>query len=125
MRCPTVQFIQRFEHQDIMLTEQALRNVQPVVGVDPDQMCIERGVMNCPTWYLKVTSPPKIVPFPRHNLVKLVASSVSHLTESSSRDAELLLREQVTPRLLEHHCLDRDIQPPHLPKPREPIRYFW
>ena len=43
---PTVQFLQRFEHRAIMLTEQALRNVQPIVGVDPDQMCIECGVMD-------------------------------------------------------------------------------
>ncbi len=29
-----------------MLTEQALRNVQPIIWVDPDQVRIERGVMD-------------------------------------------------------------------------------
>ncbi len=46
LKGPTVQSLQRFEHRAIMLTEQALRNVQPIVGVDPDQMRIERGVMD-------------------------------------------------------------------------------
>jgi hypothetical protein len=43
---PPVQLLQGFEHLAVMLIEQAFGNVQPVVWVDPDQVRIERGMMD-------------------------------------------------------------------------------
>ncbi len=43
---PPVQLLQGFEHLAVMLIEQAFGNVQPVIWVDPDQVRIERGVMD-------------------------------------------------------------------------------
>ncbi len=45
VECPPVQFLERIEHRSVVLTEQTLRNVQAIVGVNPDQVRIERGVM--------------------------------------------------------------------------------
>ncbi len=47
---PPVQLLEGLEHLAVMLIEQAFRNVQPVIWVDPDQVCIERGVMDLGEW---------------------------------------------------------------------------
>ena len=38
--------LQRVEHRTIVLCQQAARNMKSIVGIDADEMCVERGVMN-------------------------------------------------------------------------------
>ena len=44
--CSAIQPLQSFEHRAIILTEQPFGHMQPIVGVDADQMRVESGVMN-------------------------------------------------------------------------------
>jgi hypothetical protein len=41
-----MQPLQSFEHRTIVLCQQAARNMKSIVGIDADEMCVERGVMN-------------------------------------------------------------------------------
>jgi hypothetical protein len=43
---PSLQALQGFEHRAVVLAEEPVRNVQPVVGVDSDQVRIESRVVN-------------------------------------------------------------------------------
>ncbi len=43
---PAIQSLQRFEHRAIVLPEQPIRDMQPIVGVNADQMGVERCMMN-------------------------------------------------------------------------------
>jgi hypothetical protein len=41
-----MQTLQGFEHGSIVLRQQAIRNMQPIIRIDADQMRVERSVMN-------------------------------------------------------------------------------
>jgi hypothetical protein len=43
---PALQALQSFEHRAVVLTEEPVRNVQPVVDGESDQVRIESRVMN-------------------------------------------------------------------------------
>ena len=45
-----VELLQRFQHWTVVLVEKPLRNVQPIVAVDSDQVRIECCVMNLRKW---------------------------------------------------------------------------
>jgi hypothetical protein len=38
--------LQRLKHRTVVLREQAVRNMKSIVGIDADQMRVERGMMN-------------------------------------------------------------------------------
>ena len=45
-----VQSLQGFEHRAVVLPEQPLRHMQPIIRVNADQMCVERRMMNFREW---------------------------------------------------------------------------
>ena len=43
---PTIKTLQRLKHRTVIEDKQALRHMKTVVGIDADQVGIERGVMD-------------------------------------------------------------------------------
>ena len=45
-----IYLLEGFEHQAVVLVEQSVRDMQSIVGIDPDQMGIEGGMMDFGEW---------------------------------------------------------------------------
>jgi hypothetical protein len=46
MDCVAMEPLQRLKHRTVVLREQAVRNMKSIVGIDADQMRVERDMMN-------------------------------------------------------------------------------
>ena len=45
-----IQLLEGFQHRTVLLIEQSVRDMQPIIGIDADQMGIEGGMMDLGEW---------------------------------------------------------------------------